>query len=40
MTSHLYDVIVYRQSNYDYRKIITVPSYGVTVGKKNGNANI
>lgn len=40
MTSHLFDIIVYRQSNCDYRKIIAVPSYGLTVGKNNGYANI
>lgn len=40
MTSPLYDVIVYRQSNCDYRNIIAVPSYGLTVGENNGYANI
>lgn len=40
MTSHLFDVIVYRQSDCYYRKIIAVPSYGLTVGKNNAYANI
>lgn len=31
---------VYRQSNCDYRNIIAVPRYGLTVGKNNASANI
>lgn len=40
MTSRLYDIIINRQNNCDYRKIIAVPSYGLTEGKTNGYANI